>query len=123
RDTETEIEFMTFEPNGLTGHIDHIVAARLASFVFYRLKNDGMPLSRIRYYCNSEEIAPMHSIDWLFVEKGHPEHEIDETVDARDHRETIIRIMKAHKTQRADRERYLKRQGNRLGIDHFIVRA
>src|SRR5687768_11757680 len=32
------VEFMTLDLNGYTGHIDHIVAARTACQVFYRLK-------------------------------------------------------------------------------------
>ena len=123
QDAIADAEFITFEPNGLTGHIDHIVAARLASFVFYRLKSSGVPLSKIRYYCNSEELAPMHNTDWIYSEKGHPDHEIDQTIDCRDFREAIITVMKIHKTQRADCEYYMSRQGDRIGVDHFIVRT
>lgn len=121
--TPVEVEFMTLEPNGLTGHIDHIVAARMASFVFYRLKNEGLPLSRIRYYCNDEIAAPQHTTDWIFADKGHPDHEIDEIVDARELRSDIIAVMQTHKTQRADCEYYLALQGDHLGLDHFIVKT
>lgn len=118
-----EVEFMTFEPGGLTGHIDHIVAARLASFVFHRLKSKELPLSRIRYYCISEATAPTYNTEWIYADKGYGEHEIDELVDARNLREKIIAVMQAHHTQRADCERYLKKQGEQLGLDHFIVRT
>ena len=40
-----EVEVITLDPNGLTGHIDHIVAARSASFVYFRLKADGVPVT------------------------------------------------------------------------------
>lgn len=117
-----EVELMTFEPNGLTGHIDHIVAARLASFVFYRLKGDGLPLTTIRYYCANEEKVPAHNIDWIYADKGRSPDEIDQTVDARSYRNQIIEVMRCHHSQRADREQYLSIQGDDLGIDHFIVR-
>lgn len=116
------VEFITLEPNGLTGHIDHIVAARMASFVFYRLKSTGAPLSSIRFYCNSETTAPIHTTDWIYADKGHPEHEIDETIDARHLREQILAVMGCHTTQRADCEHYQTLQGDRLGVDHFIVK-
>lgn len=122
-ETPVEAEFITLEPNGLTGHIDHIVAARMASFVFYRLKNEGLPLSKIRYYCNDEIVAPRYTTDWIYADKGHPEHEIDEVVDARYLHREIITVMEAHRSQRADCQYYQAMQGERLGLDHFIVRT
>lgn len=116
-----EVEFITFEPNGLTGHIDHIVASRTASFLFHRLKDAGLPLARIRYYCNSEAKKPSPDTSWIFADKGRSEDEINETVDATSLRSEIIAVMECHKTQRADYERYLASQGDQLGIDHFIV--
>lgn len=121
--TPVEAEIITFEPNGLTGHIDHIVATRVASYVFYRLKDEGLPMARIRYYCHSEETAPRHQTDWIFADKGHSSHEIDETIDARHLREDIIQVMSAHHSQRGDRERYLARYGDQVGLDHFIVKT
>lgn len=118
-----KVEFITFEPNGLTGHIDHIVAARTASFVFYRLKDAGLPLTRIRYYCNSEEKVPLHRTDWIYADKGYAKHDINEIIDARELRRDIIDVMRIHRTQRADYDYYLALQGDQLGLDHFIVRS
>lgn len=117
-----EAEFMTFEPNGFTGHIDHIVASRTASFVFYRLKSEGLPLTRIRYYCASETKAPTYNIDWIYADKGRSPEEIDEVVDARSYRDHILEVMQCHHSQRDDYERYVSTQGDDLGLDHFIVR-
>src|SRR5690606_11758523 len=105
--------------NGLTGHIDHIVAARVASFAFYRLKDTDLPLTRIRYYCNSEEKAPLHNTDWIYADKGYGPHEINEIIDARELSKDIIAVMRLHGTQRADCEHYLSFQGDQLGLDHF----
>ncbi len=118
-----QVEFMTFEPNGLTGHIDHIVAARLATFIFHRLQDKGLPLSKIRYYCICEDIAPTHNTTWIYADKGYGEHEIDELVDNRAISDEIIAVMRAHHTQRADCEHYLEVQGGLLGLDHFIFRS
>lgn len=117
-----EVQFITLDPNGLTGHIDHIVAARSASFVFYRLKAAGLPLTKLYYYCNSEASTPEHSVTWIYADKGHAENEISEIVDARAHRERILEIMRIHHTQRQDCEHVLTHFGETLGIDHFIVK-
>ena len=122
-DDVVTVEFITLDPNGLTGHIDHIVAARAATFVFYRLKTSGSPLKRIRYYCNSEELSPQYNIDWVYADKGRTAHEISETVDARQYRQKIIQIMRLHHSQRQDCDYALAHRGEQLGIDHFIVQV
>ena len=116
------VEFMTFEPGGLTGHIDHIVAARMATFVFHRLKDEGLPLQKIRYYCISEDIAPTYTTTWIYADKGYGDHEIDEIIDARELSDRIIAVMQAHVSQRADCAYYLDAQGGLLGLDRFIFR-
>ncbi len=117
-----EAEIMTFDPNGLTGHIDHVVASRLASFVFYTLKDQGLPMTEIHYYCHAEDIVPAHDISWIYADKGHSKSEIDETINARAYRNDIIEVMRCHYTQRADYEGVIARYGDNLGINHFIVR-
>lgn len=117
-----DVEFITFEPNGLTGHIDHIVAARMATFVFHRLKDEGLPLRKMRYYCICEDIAPAHDTTWIYADKGYSEHEVDELVDTRELSDKIIAVMRAHVSQRADCEQYLHTHGSSLGLDHFIFR-
>lgn len=118
-----EAELMTLDPNGLTGHIDHIVAARSASFVFHRLKQQGMPLTRIRYYCTSEPQTPELNVDWIFADKGRSGTEIDEIVDARSYRDDIINIIRIHHSQRYDAEYCIAKCGEHLGLDHFLVRT
>lgn len=117
----TEIEFITLDSNGLTGHIDHIVAARAASFIFYQLKADGLSVKCIRYYCISEASLPLHNTDWIYANKGRTAREIGETVDARDYREKIIEIMHLHNSQRNNCEYALALHADNLGLDHFLV--
>ncbi len=116
-----EAEFLTLDPNGLTGHIDHIVAARAATFVFYKLKTDGFPLSGINYYCNSDESSPSYNIDWIYADKGHSSEEISKTIDAREYRDEIIQIMQKHHTQRQDYQIVLSHKGENVGLEHFLV--
>ncbi len=118
---DTDIEFMSLDLNGYTGHIDHIVAARTTCQVFYRLKSNDDRFTRIRLACLPRTIVPSIATDWIFAEAGRSESEIDETIDARHLRDTIVHIMNAHYSQRADRDYTLKSQGDNLGLNHFIV--
>lgn len=117
------VEFMSLDLNGYTGHIDHIVAARAACQVFYRLKKEDDRLARILLACIPRDIAPTINTGWIFMEPGRTQDEIDEIVDARHLRDDILEVMNAHNSQRADRDYTIKSQGENLGLNYFIVRS
>lgn len=120
---DAQIDFITNDLNGITGHIDHIVAARAACQVFYQMKKDDERFQRIRLCCLSRKDAPRINVDWVYMEAGRTLEEIDETVDARHLRNEIITIIRTHHTQRHDGEYRIQQHGERLGIDHFIVKT
>ena len=119
---DTEIEFMSFDFSGLSGHIDHIVATRSACLAFYRLQETDARFKRVRLFCLPASLYPEHSVEWLYKEPGHPEHEIDEIIDARELRDDIVQVMRTHKTQQEDCEAVLATQGDQLGLDHFTIK-
>ena len=121
-DDTTEIEIMTNDTNGVTGHIDHIVAARAALFAFYRLKQTDPRVTQIRLSCLSRDQVPDINVGWIYIEPGRTPDEIDQTIDARQYQSKIIDIMKTHHTQREDCQRHLSRGLESVGIYHFIVK-
>lgn len=120
--SDVEVEFMTLDLNGLTGHIDHIVAARAACATFYRLKADDSRFKRIRFFCLPEKHYPISNTDWIYMEAGRTPEEIDEIVDARGIKADILKVMEAHHTQRSDAENQIATLGDDLGLNHFIVK-
>lgn len=118
---DCEIEFMSMDLNGVTGHIDHIVAARSACLAFYRLRTKGLPMKRIRLVCWPGTGREDVNTDFVFMEAGRKPHEITETVDARQHIETIYQIMRCHHTQRSDGEHHIATHGENVGVNHFIT--
>ena len=119
---DTQVEFITLDLNGLTGHIDHIVASRAACLAFYRLKADDDRLKRIRFYCLSDNFYPAMNTRWIFMEKGRTPAEINETTDNRSLREDILAVMNAHHSQREDANYHITLLGDKLGVDHFIIK-
>lgn len=119
---DTIVEFLCFDLNGLTGHIDHIVASRATCLVFYRMKPYEPRLDRIRLFCLPRENHPDLDVSWLFMEPGRGKSEIGVTVDARGLRDEIIAIVRTHHTQRSDGETHIERSGDMLGLEHFIVK-
>ena len=120
---DTEAEVITLDLNGLTGHIDHIVAARAACFAFYQLKAKDSRLTRILFSCLTRTHYPTLDTSWIFREAGRSASEIGEVVDAREYRDEIIAIARCHTTQRKDCEHFLKTAGASLGINSFIVQV
>jgi len=120
---DATVEFLTNDLNGITGHIDHIVAARAACYIFYTLKQHDARLQRIRLACLSRENLPHANTQWLYMEAGRAPEEIGEIIDARELREEIIAIIRTHHTQRSDGETHIAQRGDRLGIDYFIIKT
>lgn len=119
--SDTVIELMSFDENGISGHIDHIVASRAACQAFYRLKDIDTRVQCLRLFCICQDDLSEVSTSWIYMSPGHTHQEIDETIDAREHREKILAIMRAHESQSVDYQYHLARLGDRLGINHFIV--
>ena len=113
---------MVLDLNGLTGHIDHIVATRAACLAFYQLKSGDERLKRIKLYCLSDEFYPTMNTRWIYMEQGRSTQEINETTDNRSLREEILSVMSAHHSQRSDAKYHIKLLGDKLGIDNFIVK-
>jgi LmbE family N-acetylglucosaminyl deacetylase len=119
---DTEIEFITMDLNGLTGHIDHIIASRAACQVFYRLKVVDDRITRLLLACWPRTAFPEVNTSWIFMEPGRLPEEIDETIDARDLRNELTKVVRAHHTQRRDGDGFLRWQGDNLGLCYFIVK-
>ena len=117
------VEMIGMDLNGVTGHIDHIVASRTACLVFYRMKALDPRFSRLRLSCYPASAFPKANTDWIYMEAGRTPDEIDETIDGRAYQNELRTIVAAHKTQRHDGENYLKWQGDNLGLCSFIVKT
>lgn len=119
---DVQIEFMSMDTNGISGHIDHIVAGRSACYAFYKLKERDQRVTRIRLACIPKSYAPEPNTAWLYMDAGRDESEISEVSDARELHDEIIAIMRAHRSQRGDGEMHIKNRGDQLGITHFIIK-
>lgn len=120
-DQDAEVEFMGFDLNGLTGHIDHIVATRALCLAFYRLKQNDSRLTRIRLFCLPREQNPAVNTDWIYMEAGRTPDEINEIIDAREYHDKIIEIMRIHHSQRGDAETQINALGREIGINRFMI--
>jgi LmbE family N-acetylglucosaminyl deacetylase len=115
-----EIEFMSMDFNGVTGHIDHIVAARVAAFVFYQQRELDRNMTRMLLSCVPRSEVPKPNTDWLYMDAGRDEN-ICQKVDFPELYNQVIEIMRVHHSQRNDGETHIKSRGDGLTTNYFMV--
>lgn len=124
-DSVSELELMSFELGGISGHIDHIVASRATCGVFYRMKPYDDRFTRLRLFCITEDRLARPDVSWIFMDKGYPSDDC-ERVDVTDLLERRIEVIKTHVSQRGDGDNHIKRHYKTASegrqFDYFIVR-
>lgn len=123
-----EISLVTFDDNGLTGHLDHVAVSLVTTAVFHRLRKLPPANARIKelaYFCLSEDQMPMPNLEYFsFWPAGRPAVFIDRRVDVRDYLPRKYAVMKCHQTQRTDAEQSFAYGNNDFhAIDNFHVLA
>lgn len=120
-DEADEIELMSFEFGGLSGHIDHIVAARAAALSFCRLKADDSRIKRLRLFCLPKSLRPNPDARWIFAEAGFEDDQIDQKIDARRLKQQIEAVMDVHASQATDAAMIKRVHGDSLGLNWFQI--
>lgn len=119
-----EIEMITMEPHGISGHLDHIAMAHIATYAYLRLRQAPPPhttIGRLRYYCLSRDQQADTSLSWLYMPAGYAPEQIGETVDIKEIMPIKLDIMHAHHTQRDDLSQILSRGADALGKENFLL--
>jgi LmbE family N-acetylglucosaminyl deacetylase len=101
----TEINLLTMDQNGITGHIDHTVMSNVTSYIFIRLRQKDNRFNTVFYYCLSEHQAAKANCDFVFMPKGRALHDIDITNDISDVYEDKKELMRLHASQAEDIEK------------------
>lgn len=120
-----EIEFITFEPRGISGHIDHIAISYITTYVYLTLCQNSKykdSLGTLKYFCISNAQAPTTNTSWLYMPAGYNSNEIDEVVDISDVIEQKLAIMQTHASQKEDMNSIIESQkaSKTLHKEHFI---
>ena len=119
-----ELELVTLDNRGISGHLDHIAVSFITTHVYLKLsqqENINISVGNLKYYCLCLDLVPEASIDWLYMPAGKPDEYFDETFDHTDIYDRKLHIMKAHHSQRKDMEAILSEYHNKYAClkDHF----
>ena len=109
--------FLTYEPRGVSGHVDHFFTSMVVSFIASKLKK------KVFYYCLSKKQRQFIKDYFIFFPEGYDESEIDLKLNVEKYREKKQKLIKMHKTQIKDGETILKdMKKQRPLVENFLIR-
>lgn len=109
---------LTFEPRGVSGHLDHIAVSMITSFVFEKL-----PFAKeLFYYCMHERHRALQEPYFIYFPPGYKTSEIDKTFDITSVWDIKVKAIHEHISQAADAKRILKRLEMLPKEEYFLVK-
>ncbi len=90
---------LTFEPKGVSGHIDHITVSMVTTYIFNRVKY----IKKLMYYCIGVNHRVLEGENYfIYFPDGYKNEDIDEIYDISSVWEQKIAAMDAHRSQKHD---------------------
>ena len=108
---------ITYEPRGISGHLDHITMSMISSFIY--IKNDC--IKELHYLCLDEKQRGLSQSYFIYFPPGYPDREISKRVDITPVLDKKIAAIKKHVTQIKDVERMLELHKNSRIEECFII--
>jgi len=115
-DLKPEI-ILTFEPRGVTGHIDHMAVSMITTYVF-----EKTPVGKeLWYYCNSEQMRASIKDYYIYWPPGYKKSEISKVLDIAPVWDTKIKAMHKHESQKHDIEMITERYKTLPKEENFLI--
>lgn len=108
---------LTFEPHGISGHIDHVTVSMVTTFVVQKLDF----VKELWYHCLTEERAKLRKNYFIYFPPGYKRSQIDKIVDVSDVWTTKVEAMFAHESQKHDAESILNSFKNTPREEYFLI--
>lgn len=109
---------LTFDMNGVSGHLDHVAVAMVASYLYEKL---GF-IKYLLYFCEGEYFKEAMGTDYfVYVPPGKSEKDIDMTLDVGDVLDIKLAAMKKHVSQKKDCDWIIEKQADHISTELFQV--
>lgn len=109
---------ITFEPRGMTGHLDHTAVSMISSFVFEKSPD----ISELWQYCLDEEQRNAFGDYYIYFPQGYKKEEISKIVDVSEVWDKKLEAINKHQSQKHDIEAFLKQNKDLPKVENFIVK-
>lgn len=109
---------ITFEPRGVSGHIDHVVISLVTTYVFKKSKY----IKKLMYYCISDQERKKFSDQYfVYFPPGYKKSDISETFDVSDVWSIKVRAMRTHSSQKEDVSKFLSAMEKAPKVENFMT--
>lgn len=112
---------MTFEPKGVSGHLDHVAVALTTTFAAKKLGG----IKKILYFCELKSTMRLMQKNFgeyfVYVPPGYKRREIDLVINTEKYWQQRLKAMTCHKSQRGDSNRIVKTLKLFPKREHFLV--
>lgn len=109
---------MTFEPHGISGHIDHITVSLATQYVLRNTKT----VKELWMHCLKKGREEFRNDYFIYFPEGYDLRKINKTVDVSDVWDIKVKAMMCHKSQKHDAENILKVSANFPKEECFLVK-
>lgn len=108
---------ITFEPHGISGHIDHMAISMVTTYVYKKLKS----IKKLLYYCILEEEKRNLDNYFIYFPAGYKRSELGQVTNIKDVWTTKLKAMRAHVSQKHDADRIIKLLEGLPREEHFLI--
>ncbi len=108
---------ITYEPRGVSGHIDHMAVSMITSFVFERVQS----VQELWYYCMSEYARSFQKPYFIYFPPGYKDSDISKVVNIEPVWEQKVAAMSKHESQKHDIDNILGAFRVRRKEEYFII--
>jgi LmbE family N-acetylglucosaminyl deacetylase len=108
---------ITFEPRGISGHIDHMVVSMVTTYVYKKLKF----IKKLLYYCILEEEKRNINNYFIYFPAGYKRSDLGQIVNIKDVWQTKLKAMRVHVSQKHDANRIIKVLKDLPREEHFLI--
>jgi N-acetylglucosamine malate deacetylase 2 len=107
---------LTYEPRGVSGHIDHVAASMITSYVF-----EHSSVQELWYYCMNEYARSFQKPYFIYFPPGYKDDEISKVVDIEPVWDQKVEAMLKHESQKHDIENILGAFRKRRKEEYFLI--
>ena len=109
---------ITFEPRGITGHVDHMALSMITTYIFEHAEY----AKRLWYYCIDEDMRAIEGNDYfIYFPPGYKQHEIDIVQDISNAWQIKKKAIQQHKSQKDDVDFMLQRMNQYKKKEEYFL--